>query len=98
MQCIILKHFKLQLHDDYTEKDDHYEHKPEDYIDHHHGHQSDEHSEEISVKFYCLVSETDSNKKFGKRWALVKDLIIWSRLLEFIEFLFEVRPVYDESK
>ena len=56
-------HFKLQLHDDYTEKDDHYEHKPEDYIDHHHGHQSDAHSEEISVKFYCLVSETDSNKK-----------------------------------
>ena len=55
----------MQLHDDYTEKDDHYEHKPEDYIDHHH--QSDEHSEEISVKFYCLVSETDSNKKFGKR-------------------------------
>ena len=63
MQCIIQMHFKLQLHDDYTEKDDHYEHKPEDYIDHHHGDQSDEHSEEISVKFYCLVSETDSNKK-----------------------------------
>ena len=64
-QNIIEMSLQLQLHEDYTEKDDHYEHKPEDYIDHHH--QSDEHSEEISVKFYCLVSETDSNKKFGKR-------------------------------
>ena len=87
----------MQLHDDYTEKDDHYEHKPEDYIDHHHGHQSDAHSEEISVKFYCLVSETDSNKKFGKRWALVKKShhMIKTTRIHWISH-FEV--VYDESK
>ena len=69
---MIRYNFKLQLHDDYTEKDDHYEHTPDDYIDHHQKHQSDELSEEISIEFYCLVSETDSNKNFGKRWILVK--------------------------
>ena len=90
---------KLQLHDDYTEKDDHYEHKPEDYIDHHHGHKSVEHSEEISVKFYWLVSETDSNKKFGKRWELVKishHMILTTRIHWISHF--EVRLAYDESK
>ena len=73
---MIRYNFKSQLHDDYTEKDDHYEHTPDDYIDHHQKHQSDELSEEISIEFYCLVSETDSNKKLWQTLNTRKNPII----------------------